>query len=205
MRHKGVKKEETRQKVIAAASRGFRSHGYAGIGVDGLAKEAGVTSGAFYSHLGSKDAAFDVALAAGLDEVIEAIPTYQKEHGVGWVKAFAEYYLGEGHRGDLACGCAMATLTSEVVRSSPKVHAAFEKKMTQIADLVARGLGGRSDEDRRARAWAMLGVLIGGINVARAMKGTQVADEVANAIIAATIKAAGRTRLTEPKTSQSRS
>ncbi len=196
MRHKGISKEETRQKVIAAAGRGFRSHGYAGIGVDGLAKAAGVTSGAFYSHFGSKDAAFDVALAAGLDEVIESIPTYQKEHGTDWVKAFAEYYLGKRHRGDLECGCAMATLTPEVVRANPKVHAVFEKKMTQIADLVSRGLAGSSDEDRRARAWAMLGVLIGGINVARAMEGAKVANEVANATIAAAIKAAGRTRST---------
>ena len=196
MRHKGVQKEETRQKMLGAVGRGFRSHGYAGIGVDGLAKAAGVTSGAFYSHFGSKGAAFDVALAEGLDEVIESIPTYQREHGADWVKVFAEYYLGKRHRGDLACGCAMATLTPEVVRSGPKVHAAFEKKMTQIADLISHGLGGSSSEDRRARAWAMLGVLIGGINVARAMKGTKIADEVASAIITAAVKAAGRTRST---------
>lgn len=194
MRHKGISKEETRKKVVAAAGRGFRSHGYAGIGVDGLAKAAGVTSGAFYSHFGSKDAAFDIALAAGLDEVIESIPAYQKEHGGDWVKAFAEYYLGKRHRGDLECGCAMATLTPEVVRSNQKVHAAFEKKMVLVADLVSRGLAGSSDEDRRARAWAMLGVLIGGINVARAMNESRVADEVANATIAAAIRAAGRPR-----------
>lgn len=187
MRHKGVNKAETRQKMIAAASRGFRSNGYAGIGVDGLAKAAGVTSGAFYSHFGSKDAAFDIALAAGLDEVIEAIPNFQKEHGADWVEAFAEYYLGKPHRRDLECGCAMATLTPEVVRSNPKVHAAFEKKMTQIADLVSHGLAGSSDEERRAKAWAMLSVLIGGINVARAMKGAKVADEVASATIIAAI------------------
>ena len=194
MRHKGVAKEETRQKMLVAAGRGFRSHGYAGIGVDSLAKAAGVTSGAFYSHFGSKGAAFDVALDAGLDEVIESIPTYQQEHGANWVKAFAEFYLGKRHRSDLACGCAMATLTPEVVRSGPKVHAAFEKKMTNIADLVARGLAGNSVEDRRARAWAMLGVLIGGINIARAMKGVKIADEISSAVIAATVKAAGRTR-----------
>ncbi len=47
MRHKGVNKEETRKKIIAAVGRCFRKHGYAGIGVDGLAKNAGVTSGAF--------------------------------------------------------------------------------------------------------------------------------------------------------------
>lgn len=190
MRHKGVNKAETRQKMIAAASRGFRSNGYAGIGVDGLAKAAGVTSGAFYSHFGSKDAAFDVALAAGLDEVIEAIPNFQKEHGVDWVEAFAEYYMGKRHRRDLECGCAMATLTPEVVRCNPKVHTAFEKKMTQIADLVSQGLAGNSDEERRAKAWAILSVLIGGINVARAMKGAKVADEVANATIIAAIQVA---------------
>ncbi len=193
MRHKGVPKEETRKKMLHAAGRGFRSQGFAGIGVDGVAKDAGVTSGAFYTHFGSKAAAFDAALAAGLDEVIEAIPDYQEKHGTDWVRAFVEYYLSKPHRKDLACGCAMATLTSEVVRSAPAVHSLYEKKMTQIADLVVGGLAGGSMEERRARAWAMLGVLIGGINVARAMKGVKVTDEVTNAIKKAAIGAAGRT------------
>ena len=198
MRYKADQKEETRRKMLEAAGRGFRSHGYSGIGVDGLAKAAGVTSGAFYAHFGSKDTAFDAALAAGLDEVIEGVPKFQGEHGADWVKAFADYYLGEPHRGDLACGCAMATLTPEVVRSGPEVHAAFEKKMTLIADLVVRGLAGTSDEDRHARAWAMLSVLIGGLTVARAMKSAKAADAVAEAVKAAAIKAAGRTRTAIP-------
>ncbi|MEA3274459.1 MAG: TetR/AcrR family transcriptional regulator [Pseudomonadota bacterium] len=198
MRYKAGQKEETRRKMLEAAGRSFRRYGYSGIGVDGLAKAAGVTSGAFYSHFGSKDAAFDAALAAGLDEVIEAVPKFQSEHGADWVEAFAQYYLGKPHRSDLACGCAMATLTPEVIRSGPEVHAAFEKKMTLIADLVAHGLAGGSDEDRRARAWAMLGVLIGGLTVARAMKSGKAADEVAEAVQAAAIKAAGRTRSKGP-------
>jgi len=192
MRHKGVSKEETRQKMLEAAGHGFRSHGFAGIGVDGLAKQAGVTSGAFYTHFGSKAAAFDEALAVGLDEVLKAIPSYQAKHGANWVKAFAEYYLSRSHRKDLACGCAMASLTAEVVRSAPAVHSAYEKKMTQIADLIALGLVGGSESERRSRAWAVLGTLIGGINVSRAMKGTKIADEVASATVNAAINAAGR-------------
>ncbi|NOZ54781.1 MAG: TetR/AcrR family transcriptional regulator [Gammaproteobacteria bacterium] len=194
MRHKGVDKEETRQKIREAVGRGFRKYGYSGIGVDGLAKAAGVTSGAFYSHFGSKDGAFEIALTAGLDEVIEGVPVFQNEHGGDWVKAFVDYYLGKPHRVDLECGCAMATLTPEVVRFDTKVHAAFEKKMTMIADLVANGLAGSSNEDRRARAWSMLGVLIGGLNVVRALNSTKVTEEVSEAIKAAAIKAAGRTR-----------
>jgi AcrR family transcriptional regulator len=198
MRRKGVKKEETRLKMLEAARTGFSSHGYSGIGVDGLAKAAGVTSGAFYSHFGSKDAAFAAALATGLDQVIEAVPRYQREHGQDWVKAFGEYYLGRSHRGDPGCGCPMAALTSEVARSSPEFHTTYEKKMKQIANLAADGLAGTSDEDRRARAWAMLSVLIGGLNVARAVKSTKAADEIADAVKTAAIKAAGRTRGTAP-------
>ena len=66
--------------------------------------------------------------------------------------------------------------------------------MNIIADLVANGLAGSSEEDRRARAWSMLGILIGGINVARAMKSTKASEEVAEAIKTAAIKAAGRAR-----------
>ena len=194
MRRKGVNKEETRRKMIEATGRGFRKNGYAGIGVDGLARAAGVTSGAFYSHFGSKNGAFEVAVMASLDEVIAGLPEFQNEHGTDWVRAFAEYYLGKAHRSDLECGCAMATLTSEVVRSGAEIHAAYEKKMKIIADLVARGLAGGSEQDRRTRAWSMLGVLIGGINVARAMKSTKASEEVAEAIKTAAIKAAGRAR-----------
>jgi len=196
MRYKADQKEQTRQKILDAAGRGFRKHGYAGIGVDGLAKAAGVTSGAFYSHFGSKDGAFEVALTTGLDEVIKGIPQFQQEHGTNWVRAFAEYYLGKQHRHNLDCGCAMAALTPEVVRFGTKVHTTFEKKMNKIADLISNGLAGDSKDERRTRAWSMLGVLIGGINVARAMKSTKAAEEVAEAIKTAAIKSAGSTKAT---------
>jgi len=171
------RKEATRRKMLSAASQGFRAHGYAGIGVDGIAKAAGVTSGAFYAHFGSKDGAFGAALAAGLDEVIAGITTYRKDFGARWVEAFADYYLGQAHRDDLACGCAMTTLSPEVARADPKTRAAYEAVMTEIADLVADGLVGGSRAERRARAWAMLGILIGGLTLARAVESREVAGK----------------------------
>ncbi len=188
------RKEETRQRVLSAASRGFRSHGFAGIGVDGIAKAAGVTSGAFYAHFGSKDGAFGAALDVGLDEVIESIPKFQREAGAKWVQAFADYYLDRAHRDDLARGCAMAALSPEVVRAEPKVHAAYEAKMTKIADLIANGLADGSADKRRARAWAMLGVLIGGLTVARAVASTDLAEEISRAVREAAVKSAGKAR-----------
>ena len=189
-----TKKQQTRMRMLDAASQGFRSQGYAGIGIDGIAKAAGVTSGAFYAHLGSKDKAFSAVLDAGLDEVIEAIPTMQNESGSDWVKAFADYYVGRAHREDLACGCAMTTLSPEVVRAAPELHAAYENKMKIISNLIANGLKGGSREERLSRAWSFLGILIGGLTMARAVKTGKSTEKIATSIRAAAVNVAGDTR-----------
>jgi TetR/AcrR family transcriptional repressor of nem operon len=185
-----TKKEQTRARIMDAASQSFRSRGYAGTGVDGIAKAAGVTSGAFYAHFGSKDGAFEATLATGLDEVILGIPNFQKEFGADWVGVFADYYLGEAHRNDLACGCAMTTLSPEVARADPEVQTAFEAKMNEIVDLISNGLEGASNEARHARAWAMLSTLIGGLTLARAVANPDIANGIAVAARTAALAAA---------------
>jgi AcrR family transcriptional regulator len=184
-----TKKEQTRARILDAASQSFRSSGYAGTGVDGIAKAAGVTSGAFYAHFGSKDGAFEAALASGMDEVIESIPNFQREFGSDWVKAFADYYLSEAHRNDLACGCAMTTLSPEIARSDSSLHTAYEAKMNRIVGLIADGLDGDIKEARLARAWAMLSTLIGGLTLSRAVANTDIANGIAAAARSAAVTA----------------
>jgi TetR/AcrR family transcriptional repressor of nem operon len=188
---KGDKKQLTRTRIIDSAVRSFRANGYAGIGVDGIAKEAGVTSGAFYAHLGSKDGAFSAALSAGLDEVIVAIPNFQKQHGDTWLVAFVDYYLGQEHREDMACGCAMTTLSPEVARARADFQEIYEKKMLVIVGLIAEGLEGGSVEERESRAWSVLGVLIGGLTMARAVSSESEAENIASSIKIAAINVAG--------------
>jgi AcrR family transcriptional regulator len=188
------KKEETRQRIINAASQGFRSSGFAGIGVDGIAKNAGVTSGAFYAHLGSKDGAFETALSMGLDEVIAAIPDFQFQHGTQWIVAFSDYYLSQTHRDNLSDGCAMTTLSPEVVRAKPELHSIYEEKMTAIAELMAQGLIGGSHEECLSKAWGVLGILIGGLTMVRAVASCKTADQIAISIKHAAVKAAGKTK-----------
>jgi len=189
-----TKKQQTHARMLDAASQSFKVHGFAGIGVDGIAKAAGVTSGAFYAHLGSKNAAFEAILNQGLEDVIAAIPEFQRQHGTNWVKAFAEYYLGQPHRSDLACGCAMAALTTEVIRADDELRLIYQEKMAKIADLVAAGLAGGTNPERQARAWAMLSTLIGGLNIVRAMASEDIAEEIAHSLKAAAINAAGDTK-----------
>lgn len=187
-----TKKQQTSARILTAASEGFRKNGYAGIGVDGIAKAAGVTSGAFYAHFGSKNGTFCAALIAGLDEVIESIPQFQKQHGLNWVQAFTEYYLSTAHRADMSGGCAMAALSPEVVRMQPDIHVIYEQKMTEITNLITYGLAGETQKDKQNRAWAMLGILIGGLTLARAVQSPKIANQIAGSIQSAAITAAGQ-------------
>lgn len=185
------RKEETRAKLLASASRNFRKNGFAGIGVDSIAKAADATSGAFYAHLGSKDGAFLAALEIGLDEVLETVPAYQKEHGSAWVDAFVEYYFGEAHRADLECGCAMASLSPEVVRAPAPARDLYEQKMAAIAALIAKGLDGGSEEERISRAWSFIAALTGGLTMSRAVAKPDLAEAIAHVAKNAARRAAG--------------
>ena len=52
----GSKKEQTRERILRAAARAIRKHGYEGLGVADVMKEAGLTHGGFYAHFASRDA-----------------------------------------------------------------------------------------------------------------------------------------------------
>ncbi len=168
--------------MVAAAGRGFRKHGYGGIGVDALAKEAEVTSGAFYSHFPSKEEAFKEAVTVGVQELHGAILAFREEHGPNWAKEFVESYLSEKRVCDLSESCPVQSLTPEVQRANAHVRAAFEAKMIDVVTAIADGLTGVPADKRLDRAWALLAVLSGGVTLARAVNDASIAEMIAEAI-----------------------
>ncbi|RLJ41022.1 TetR family transcriptional regulator [Litoreibacter meonggei] len=186
------KSEATKAKLLESSGRAFRREGYAGIGVDSIAKDAGVTSGAFYSHLKSKNEAFCAALVAGLEEVLAALPAYREAHGDQWPAAFADYYLGQDHRLDLEGGCAMTSLTPEVVRAEAEVQTEYAAMMGRIVKEIAIHLPQTAAADQQeGRAWAFLSTLIGGLTLARAVGAGSAASEIERASKAAALEIIG--------------
>jgi len=55
MRVNREKAAENRERIVEAAARLFREHGFDGGGVDAIMKEAGLTHGGFYGHFASKE------------------------------------------------------------------------------------------------------------------------------------------------------
>jgi len=185
MRYGPGHKDEARIKILNAAGRGFRRLGFGGIGVDGLAKDAGVTSGAFYGHFPSKAEAFKAAAVAGLVQLREAIEDLRAKDAEGWLPTFVDFYMSVRRTCDLAESCALQSLTPEVARADHGTKTAYEAELVKVAEAVAKGLPNGPLAIRRRTAWAILALLSGGVSMARSA-----ADPKTGAQIAAGIKAA---------------
>lgn len=182
MRYKPGHKEESRARILAAVGRGFRRHGLGGIGVDGLAKEAGVTSGAFYAHFESKGDAFEAAALAGMGELRAGVEHFQREHGDQWLEAFVDFYLGPKRTCSLDTACALPTLTPEVIRAEPAARDRYALALIRVVEQVAEGLPQSTSAARQTQAWALLAVLSGGVTLSRAMTDESRGAEAATAI-----------------------
>jgi TetR/AcrR family transcriptional regulator, transcriptional repressor for nem operon len=184
-------REEAKARILTAVGRGFRKRGYGGIGVDGLAKEAAVTSGALYGHFASKEAAFKEAVIAGIDELGAGIEALRAEHGAKWLEIFVDFYLGYKRTCDLGESCTLQSLAPEVQRSDRETKAAFEARMSLVAQAVADGLPGKDPAGRLQRAWALLSILSGGVTLARAVEDRATSEAIAAAVRKAALAVAG--------------
>lgn len=181
MSHPLGKKEESKARILASAARGFRSHGFGGLGVDGLAKAAGVTSGAFYAHFKSKSEAFRETVRGGLGQFAETLGQFRAEGG-DWVARFIDFYLGENRRCDLAQSCALQSLTGEVARADTQTREDYEAQLNRIIAALALGMPDATEAERRDRATAVLAMLSGGVSMARAVLDPAIAEGIADAV-----------------------
>jgi TetR/AcrR family transcriptional repressor of nem operon len=188
MRYGPEHKDAARARILAAVGRGFRRNGYGGIGVDGLAKEAGVTSGAFYGHFQSKGEAFEAAALGGLVELRQAVERFRTEQGAAWLGRFVDFYLSTKRTCELGESCALQSLTPEVARAGRATRAAYEAELLSVVDAVAAGLPGKTPAGRRKLAWTVLAALSGGVTLARAAEDPKVGAQIAGAL-KATIEA----------------
>ena len=173
-------KEESRLRIVAAAGRGFRKLGYGGIGVDGLAREANVTHGAFYGHFRSKAEAFRAAVVSGLRELREAVAELRSDEGKNWLSAFAAFYVGYKRVCEIGEACTLPTLSPEIERADVETRLAYQGELTALVETVVEGLP--EGPDREARAYAIMALLAGGVTLARAVPDQVLSEKIAAAV-----------------------
>lgn len=174
MRRTRQAKQQTHERIVAAAARRFRAGGIAGVGVADVMGEAGLTHGGFYAHFASKDALVAEACGVGLTQSRERIiRKIQREPAERRLAAFIDLYLSAEHRDHPEAGCVMPALSGEVARSSGEVRAAFTQAYNDYRDALASlladtdnaGDGGSGDDE----AMALLAGLAGTMLLARAV------------------------------------
>lgn len=191
VRYASGHKQESLARITQAAGRGFRKQGFGGIGVDGLAKEAGVTHGAFYGHFRSKSEAFKAAVVAGLRQLSDGIVAKREKDGAGWVAPFVEFYLGYKRTCDLGDACTVPVLSPEIERADVTTRTAYEAELRKVIEALAAGFANGSDAEREARAWVLMSLLSGGVTLARAVPSAELSAAISTAVSSAALRIAG--------------
>ena len=176
MRYPPDQKAKAREAIVQAGARALRTNGFNGIGVDGLAASAGVTSGAFYSNFANKEALLEQVIATCLGEPFIDSESGSLAERQQRLKEWLAMYISADHRADPASGCVMPTLSADVARSNPQIRATYERRMLALVDKMSNVLDGEGP-DRKRRAWSIIALMIGAIAISRAMPDGEAADQ----------------------------
>src|SRR5882757_79935 len=163
-----TRKEETHERIVDVAARAIRRHGYAGVGVADVMKEAGLTHGGFYAHFDSRDALLVEALERAGRESSEAAARAAEQRAAKGIRAFrslVETYLADEHLASLEIGCPVAALSCEMPRQSQTVRAA---SAVGVQRLIA-GVRAMLPDALRSAASVVAGTLVGSLQLARAL------------------------------------
>jgi TetR/AcrR family transcriptional repressor of nem operon len=162
-----LKKRRTHDRIIASAGRIARKNGLAAASVSRVMRGAGLTIGGFYAHFRSKRAMDAEVVKATLGD--SSIP---------WS---VDRYLTSAHRDNARHGCAFPAMLSEVARADEPTRMAMARALDARARELAGPARGRGGAAARQRALATLALCVGGLALARAMRGHPASDEVLTA------------------------
>jgi TetR/AcrR family transcriptional repressor of nem operon len=178
---------KNRARVIAVAGEQFRLHGFDGIGVADLMKQAGLTHGGFYGNFASKDELAVEATGQALVETTERLHalTADKEPPL---PALAGVYLSPAHRDGVADGCVLAALAADAARGSDTLRAGFETGVERYLDVLVPMMAGPTEAKRREQAMGALATLVGGLILSRTVASPALSQALLDAA-AATVTA----------------
>ena len=163
-----TKKELTHDRIVETAAQAIRRHGFAGVGVADVMKQAGLTHGGFYAHFASREALLCEALdRAGRDsaERITRFAAAREAKGASPFRAFVENYLADALLASLEHGCPVAALASDMPRQAPAVSEASAARVRGLVASVER----RLPTAERGAAAVIAAQLVGALQLARAL------------------------------------
>ena len=176
MRYSEDHKQATRRRILEAAGRRFKQDGIDGSGVATLMSDAGLTNGAFYGHFSSKEDLVANVLADQLRAQRESFDDQPADRA--GLEAFVRSYLSPDHRDQLAGGCPSAALLDEIARRPTDTRGVFTEEVMGIVDDIASRLDPTDAEAARADALTIFGLMVGTLQLARALTDRHLSDQL---------------------------
>lgn len=160
----------------------MKERGISATTVSGVMGGAGMTVGGFYAHFSSKDDLVAQSLSSALCQSIDILKMAAGDKtGSDWLKAVSRSYLSRAHRDNPSAGCPLPATAAEISNAADSVRCAFSTEVDAIVGEIAA----HEEEAGLARpheeALAVLAMMVGGMTLARALKGTPQSDEVLKA------------------------
>jgi TetR/AcrR family transcriptional regulator, transcriptional repressor for nem operon len=181
--------EATRRHILDVASAQFREGGIAGVGLAGIMSAAGLTNGAFYTHFSSKEDLVREVLVDALGRR-EQRHKANLENQVGLETTIRDY-LSPRHRDGAGTGCPTAALVAEIARHPKKTRDAFTEKVSDIIPLMAAQMRRGTPAERRRSALAVYSMMVGALQLSRAIADKALSDEILENAVDAALKLAG--------------
>jgi TetR/AcrR family transcriptional repressor of nem operon len=176
MRYGKDHKQATRQRILEAAGRRFKQDGIDGAGVSAVMSDAGLTNGAFYGHFTSKEDLVANVLADQLRAQRQSFDAQPSERA--GLEAFIRSYLSPEHRDQCADGCPSAALLDEIVRRPAATKRVFTDELMGVVDNIASRLDPTDADAARTDALTLLGLMIGTLQLARALTDRDLSDQL---------------------------
>src|SRR5262245_21408421 len=168
MRYSAEHKQETRERIVRAASRHFRGRGGEGVAIADLMRKLDLTHGGGYRHFDSKEQLFAEAIAKGFEDIrAKFTEAVEKAPPGGKLKVLIEQYLSLDHCANPDSGCPIAALASEIARYPRAVRVKIDRAMRDHLKRMSGFLPGATEAERQRNCLALLSGMSGALTLAR--------------------------------------